>query len=75
MEDEPENELSETNNHSDKPQTVSENSNETEDKNNLTNGEQVSIETQANTSVDSSTDTIIPNGHAVITKDNDNKNS
>ncbi|XP_031780136.1 myotubularin-related protein 4 isoform X2 [Nasonia vitripennis] len=64
-----------TNNDSDKTQAVSENSKETEDRKNLPNGESASNEAPVNTSVDSSTDTIIPNGDLIIAKDNTEKNT
>lgn len=72
MENEPE--KVETNNDSDKPKKVSENSKETEEKKDLPNGESESLEAPVNTSVDSSTDTIIPNGDLIIAKDNNEKN-
>lgn len=70
MENEPE--KVETNADSDKPRVVTENIKETEEKQNLPNGDhRASIEAPANVSVDSSTDTIIPNGDLSIAKDND----
>jgi hypothetical protein len=63
----------ESNNDSHKFQTVSENFKETEDIKVLSDEEQALIEAPANASVDSSTDTIIPNGDLIIAKHKDEK--
>ncbi|XP_058800817.1 myotubularin-related protein 4 [Phymastichus coffea] len=63
----------ETYNDSDKPHMVSEN-NETEEKKSLPNGD-VSIEMHANTSGDSSTDTLVPNSDVTVGKHDAEKDS
>lgn len=60
----------ETNGNTENSNVTSDNTNETENKNNLLNGKHAFNETLVDNSVDSSTDTLVPNGDVFISKIN-----